>query len=53
MGPIVTESLTCDACLSNERLRATGFEFEFPNVEAGIPDVVATWLQRRADASVA
>ena len=52
MGPIVTESLTCDACLSNDRLRATGFEFDVPTVEAGIPDVVATWLQRRADPTV-
>jgi nucleoside-diphosphate-sugar epimerase len=53
LGPIITESLTCDACLSNERLRATGFELEFPNVEVGIPDVVATWLQRRGASGVA
>ena len=53
LGPIVTESLTCDACLSNARLRATGFELDFPNVEVGIPDVVTSWLERRGASFVA
>jgi len=43
LGPIVTESLTCDANLSNARLLATGFQLRFPTIQQGIPDVVATW----------
>ncbi len=40
-GPVVTESLTCDANLSNARLRALGFQFAFPSISTGIPNVVA------------
>jgi nucleoside-diphosphate-sugar epimerase len=47
LGPIVTESLTCDFRLSNQRLKATGFSFEFPSIETGIPDVVRRWRAGR------
>ena len=43
VGPIVTESLTCDANLSNARLRGTGFQLQFPSLDEGIPNVVAAW----------
>jgi NAD dependent epimerase/dehydratase family enzyme len=37
-----------DAHLSNARLRSTGFRFQFPTIEQGIPDVVRTWLSAQA-----
>jgi nucleoside-diphosphate-sugar epimerase len=40
VGPVVTDSLTCDAALSNARLRRSGFDFELPTTTTGIPDVV-------------
>jgi nucleoside-diphosphate-sugar epimerase len=43
LGPISTEWVTLDQCLSNARLRGLGFDFEFPRAEEGIPDVVAQW----------
>lgn len=41
IGPVVTESLTCDVCLSNARLLQTGFNFNYPTIEQGVPDVIA------------
>jgi nucleoside-diphosphate-sugar epimerase len=46
VGPIITESLTTEARLSNARLKKTGFALEFPNTEQGVPDVVARWRKR-------
>lgn len=40
VGPVVTDSLTCDAAFSNARLRRLGFDFEMPTTATGIPDVV-------------
>jgi nucleoside-diphosphate-sugar epimerase len=48
LGRIVTESLQYENRLSNARLRATGFEPQFPTYEHGVPDVVATWLRETA-----
>ncbi len=45
-GPVVTD--VYDAHLSNARLRSTGFRFQFPTIEQGIPDVVRTWLSAQA-----
>jgi NAD dependent epimerase/dehydratase family enzyme len=45
-GPVVTDAY--DAHLSNARLRSTGFRFQFPTIEQGIPDVVHTWLSAQA-----
>jgi len=41
VGPVVTDSLTCDVRLSNARLRQTGFNLNYPTIEQGIPDVIA------------
>ncbi len=43
LGPIVTESLTSDFNLSNQRLKQTGFRFEYPTIETGIPETVKQW----------
>ncbi|MBI3073130.1 MAG: NAD-dependent epimerase/dehydratase family protein [Deltaproteobacteria bacterium] len=48
-GPVVTESLMCDANLSNARLRALGFQFNFPSIESGIPRVVAEFRERLSE----
>ena len=41
LGNVVTDSLLSDARLSNARLRATGFAFDFPTSREGIADVIA------------
>ena len=51
LGPIITESLTCDVRLSNSKIRALGFTFDFPTIEEGIPDVVKRWLAIRQKTS--
>jgi nucleoside-diphosphate-sugar epimerase len=43
-GPVISESVRCDANLSNARLKASGFKFKYPTVETGIPAVVSSWL---------
>src|SRR5258708_6571648 len=47
VGPIITESLTTEAKLSNERLKKTGFELKFPTTVEGVPDVVMHWLESK------
>jgi hypothetical protein len=47
VGPVITESLQYENRLSNAKLHTTGFEFQFPTLEQGIPDVVAHWLKSR------
>lgn len=44
-GRVIAESLATESCLSNARLRATGFQPAFSTCEEGVPDVVATWLR--------
>ena len=46
LGPIVTESLTCDFRLSNQLLKKSGFKFEYPSVDTGIPKAVYQWQTR-------
>ncbi|MDW8297790.1 MAG: NAD(P)-dependent oxidoreductase [Anaerolineae bacterium] len=46
VGPVIADLY--DAHLSNARLRSTGFRFQFPTIEQGIPDVVRTWLTTHA-----
>jgi nucleoside-diphosphate-sugar epimerase len=41
VGPVVTDSLSADAALSNARLRSLGFQLDFPTTATGIPDVVS------------
>jgi nucleoside-diphosphate-sugar epimerase len=43
LGPIITESMTCNFHLSNKKIKSTGFSFRFPSIETGIPDVVRQW----------
>ena len=47
VGPIVTDSLNTEARLCNARIKQTGFAFNFPTAEAGVPDVVAQWLAKQ------
>lgn len=46
-GPVITD--VYDAHLSNARLRSTGFRFQFPTIEQGIPNVVHTWLMTQVN----
>jgi NAD dependent epimerase/dehydratase family enzyme len=41
MGSITYNYQTSDCMYSNARLRATGFEFRFPTIKQGAPDIVA------------
>lgn len=41
VGPVVTDSVTSDAVLSNARLKKSGFTLRFPTIDEGVPDVVA------------
>lgn len=50
-GHVIAESLATDSCLSNARLRATGFDLSFPTCEQGVPDVVDTWSAAAASKS--
>lgn len=43
-GAVITEGATCSYRLSNEKLKATGFECAFPSIHEGIPDVVGNYL---------
>jgi len=43
VGPVVTESLQYRQRLTNVKLRQTGFEFKFPTLAEGVPDVVTRW----------
>lgn len=45
VGQVIAESLAYECRLSNNRLKSTGFSFEFPSCEQGIPHAVKTWLQ--------
>ena len=49
VGPIITESLTCDFHLSNQRLKSLGFKLSFPDISTGIPDVVRRWQAASAN----
>jgi hypothetical protein len=44
LGPVRADSLASEYRLSNARLKSTGFTFEFPTFEEGVPQVVARWL---------
>ena len=47
VGPVVSESLAYENRLSNNKLLSMDFLFKFPTCEEGVPDVVATWRQRK------
>ena len=48
MGPIITESMTCDFRFSNQKLKSLGFALDYPDIDTGIPDVVRRWRASRA-----
>ncbi len=50
-GQVIADSLSYDSRLSNARLRATGFEPNFPSSTEGVPHVVAAWRRDLASAS--
>ena len=47
LGPVLTDSLTSEARLSNERLHGTGFQFHYPTIREGVPALVRQWLEAR------
>lgn len=44
VGPVIADALAYENRLSNAKLRSTGFEFEFPTIDQGVPDIVTKWL---------
>jgi nucleoside-diphosphate-sugar epimerase len=46
VGQVIAESLAYENRLSNNRLKSTGFSFDYPSCEQGVPHVVRTWLQK-------
>lgn len=48
LGPVVTDSLTAEARLSNARLLATGLRLRYPTLREGVPALVQQWLERQA-----
>ncbi len=47
LGPVLTDSLTSEARLSNARLHGTGFQFLYPTIREGVPALVRQWLEAR------
>jgi len=47
IGPVIADALDYENRLSNAKLRSTGFQFDFPTIDEGIPDVVRKWLTAR------
>lgn len=50
IGPVITDSLQYENRLSNAKLRGTGFQFQFPTLEQGVPDIVGKWLRTKSAA---
>lgn len=48
VGQVIAESLAYENRLSNKRLKSTGFSFDFPSCEQGIPNTVKTWLHENS-----
>jgi hypothetical protein len=47
VGPVVTDSLTAEARLSNARLHGTGFQLRYPTIHEGVPALVKQWLEQQ------
>lgn len=47
MGAVAYDYMTSNLEYSNARLKATGFEFRYPTIDTGIPEVSATALADR------
>lgn len=48
VGPIIADSMTTHALLSNQRLKETGFVFDYPTSEEGVPDAIQRWQRLKA-----
>jgi hypothetical protein len=46
-GETAIESAFSEIKINNERLRNTGFEFQFPTVREGIPDIVREFKREK------
>lgn len=47
-GPVIADSMLTEAQLSNARIKATGFTFNYPTLEQGVPDVLERLRQSKA-----
>jgi hypothetical protein len=47
MGPVLTNSLTVEARLSNARLHGTGFHLHYPTIHEGVPVLVRQWREKQ------
>lgn len=47
IGPVLTEYATIHTNFSNKKLKATGFTFNYPTYEKGLPNVIQTWLAQQ------
>jgi nucleoside-diphosphate-sugar epimerase len=48
VGPIIADSMTTHALLSNHRLKETGFTFNYPTSDEGVPDAIQRWQKSKA-----
>jgi len=48
VGPIIADSMTTHALLSNKRLKQTGFVFDYPTSDEGVPDAIRRWQKLKA-----
>lgn len=46
LGPVLTEYATAHTNFSNQKLKDTGFNYEFLTYREGVPEVVEAWLSR-------
>jgi nucleoside-diphosphate-sugar epimerase len=47
VGDVITDSLLYENRLSNAKLHSTGFQFKYPTLKDGIPNVVQAWLKTK------
>ena len=47
VGPVVSEYATIHTNLSSQKLRDTGFVFNYPTYKEGLPQVVNAWLDKK------
>ncbi len=48
LGKVIADSLDYENMFSNAKLCATGFTFQYPTHQEGVPNVVATWQATHA-----
>lgn len=47
IGPVLTEYATAHTYFTNKKLVATGFTYRYPSYKEGLPQVVATWKEKK------